>query len=387
MTDPASSAPDTPPERPTQSPAPAPDSSAPSPAPSAASTAPTERGWGRLLVALAAFIFVPMIPQIRALLPIEETMVLFVPAVAACALVGWWAGGRAFLAIAWVAIAVLLTVQSTAGAATPDGGAFYNLSRGWSLLLAGAFGLVCLFAEERPMFPRALVALGITLVLAGVMSMLGPVTLSHAAGTVAQEYARRNAETMATVNGVIQSHQKEWQDLASKVPRLNQLPAETQKELGLISQFGYAVFPALLALESLAALALAWATYHRLGRTRLGAPLRPLREFRFNDQLVWGLIVGLTVMLLPTLTTLRGAGKNLLMFFGALYAMRGFGVLSWFMAPGSLGITLGVGFIMLFAPVLNAVAALVFMLLGVAALALGLGDTWADWRRRARPSP
>ncbi|MGH7622955.1 MAG: DUF2232 domain-containing protein, partial [Gemmatimonadaceae bacterium] len=309
MTDPASAAPppDTPPEPPTQSSAPA----------------PTERGWGRLLIALAAFIFVPMIPQIRALLPIEQTMVLFVPAVAACALVGWWAGGRAFLAIAWVAIAVLLTVQSTAGAASPDGGAFYNLSRGWSLLLAGAFGLVCLFADERPMFPRALVALGITLVLAGVMSMLGPVTLSHAAGTVAQEYARRNAETMATISGVIQSHQKEWQDLTSKVPQLSQLPTETQKELSLISQFGYAVFPALLALESLAALALAWATYHRLGRARLGAPLRPLREFRFNDQFVWGLIVGLTVLLLPTLTTLRGAGKNLLMFFGALYAMRG----------------------------------------------------------------
>ena len=387
MTDPASSAPDGPPEPPAQSSVPAPEPAAPSVAPGPPGAAPTERGWGRLLLTLAAFIFVPMIPQIRALLPIEQTMVLFVPAVAACALVGWWAGGRAFLALAWVAIAVLLTVQSTAGAAAPDGGAFYNLSRGWSLLLAGAFGLVCLFADDRPMFPRALVALGITLVLAGVMSMLGPVTLSHAAGTVAQEYARRNAETMATINGVIQSHQKEWQDLASKVPQLNQLPTETEKELGLISQFGYAVFPALLALESIAALALAWATYHRLGRARLGAPLRPLREFRFNDQLVWGLIVGLTVLLLPTLTTLRGAGKNLLMFFGALYAMRGFGVLSWFMAPGSLGITLGVGFIMLFAPVLNAIAALVFMLLGVAALALGLGDTWADWRRRARSSP
>jgi hypothetical protein len=192
---------------------------------------------------------------------------------------------------------------------------------------------------------------------------------------------------MATLNGFIKSHPQEWQQLTAKIPELTQLTTETEKELGLISEFGYAVFPALLALESLAALALAWATYHRLGRARLGAPLRPLREFRFNDQLVWGLIVGLTVMLLPTLTALRGTGKNLLLFFGALYAMRGFGVLSWFMAPGSLGITVGLGFLMLFAPVVNAIAALVFMLLGVAALALGLGDTWADWRRRARPSP
>jgi len=80
----------------------------------------------------------------------------------------------------------------------------------------------------------------------------------------------------------------------------------------------------------------------------------------------------------------RGIGQNLLVFFGALYAMRGLGVLTWFMAPGSLGIALAVAFVLLWAPVLNAFAALAFMTLAVAALALGLGDTWADWRSRAR---
>ena len=67
-------------------------------------------------------------------------------------------------------------------------------------------------------------------------------------------------------------------------------------------------------------------------------------------------------------------------------AVRGFGVLSWFMAPGSLGVTLSVGFIMLAAPVLQFFAALVLMVLGMAAVVLGLGDTWADWRNRARPT-
>lgn len=331
------------------------------------------------MLALAAFLFVPAIPQVRAILPVEQTMVLFVPAVAACALVGWWAGGRAFLAIAWVAIAVLMTIPS---ASSTD--AFYNLTRGWSLLLAGSFGLVCLFSSARPLFARALLALGVTLVLALIMSLTGPVTMSRASKTVADEFARRNAETMATVNAVIQTHPQEWQQLAAKIPQLAQLPQETGKELTVLSDAGAAVFPAILALESLAALALAWATYHRLGRARLGAPLHPLRDFRFNDQLVWGLIVGLTIMLLPTLVTVRGAGKNLLVFFGALYAVRGLGVLSWFMAPGSLGITLAVGLVMLLAPVLNVVAVLAFMLVGVAALALGLGDTWADWRSRPR---
>lgn len=349
------------------------------PASVAPTPAPTERGWGKLLIAIVAFLIIPA--QLGALLPIDQAMVLLVPAIAACALVGWWAGGRPFLAIAWVAIATLMTVQT---GATPS--PFHNLVRGWSLLLAGSFGLVCLFTTTRPLFTRALVALSITLVLATVMSLLGPVTLSQATKTVAGEFARRDAEVMAAVNGVIQAHPKEWADLSAKIPRLASLPTEAEKELNALSKAGVAVFPALLALQSLAALALAWAIYHRLGRARLGAPLRPLREFRFNDQLVWGLIVGLTIVLLPTLTSLRGVGKNLLVFFGALYAVRGFGVLSWFMAPGSLGVTLAIGFIMLLAPVVNIFALLAFTMLGVASLALGLGDTWADWRSRARPT-
>src|SRR5213596_1936064 len=101
----------------------------PTPVQVAAGSAPTERGWGKLLLALAAFVLIPKIPQISALLPIEQTMVLFVPALAACALVGWWAGGRAFLAIAWVAIAVLMSARTSPA---PD--PFYNLTRGWSLL-------------------------------------------------------------------------------------------------------------------------------------------------------------------------------------------------------------------------------------------------------------
>ena len=343
--------------------------------------APTERGWGKLLVALLIFFLVPRIPQLRALLPVDQTIVLLVPALAACALVGWWAGGRAFTAIAWIALATALTAQSAAP------GAFSNLLRGWSLLLAGSFGLVCLFGARRPLLSRAFLALGITLGLAAVMSLIGPVTLSQAAKIVGDEFARRNAEILATMNSVIQTYPKEWADLSAKIPAFAELPAETAKELTVVSKWGVAVFPALLALQSLAALALAWATYHRLSRARLGAPLRPLKEFRFNDQMVWGLIVGLTIVLLPTLASLRGVGRNLVVFFGALYAVRGFGVLSWFMAPGSLGVTLSVGFIMLAAPVIQVFAALVLMFLGAAALALGLGDTWADWRNRPRPTP
>ena len=341
--------------------------------------APSERGWGKLLLALAAFVFLPLTPAVQAILPIEQTMLLFVPAVAACALVGWWAGGRAFFAIAWVAIAVVLTMQP-AGIVGP----FYNLARGWSLLLAGAFGLVCLLSTDRPMFSRATAALVMTLGLAIVMSLIGPVTMSRTATVMSDEFTRRNGETMARFSQVIESYPAEWKQMVEKVPALADMPKDTEKGLASLSDLGRTVFPSLLALESLAALALAWATYHRLGRTRLGPPLQPLREFRFNDQLVWGLIVGLTTVLVPTLSDFRGFGANLLVFFGTLYAVRGLGVLSWFMAPGSLGVALVIGGVLLFAPVLQVYAALAFMFLAVAAVVLGLGDTWADWRGRAR---
>ncbi|MGH7615895.1 MAG: DUF2232 domain-containing protein [Gemmatimonadaceae bacterium] len=346
----------------------------------AAAPAPVERGWGKLLIALVVFMFMPAFPTLRATLPIDDTMVLLVPALAACALVGWWAGGRVYLAVAWIAIAVLLTATENAfGGASKS---FDNLARGWSLLLAGSFGLVCLLGMRRPLFTRALLALTTTLGLATIMSLLGPVSGAQASKIVADEFARRNAVTTTKINEEIAVHQKEWDEIVSRVPQAADLPSG--KELSQDSEWARAVFPALLSLQSLAALALAWATYHRLARTRLGAPLKPLRDFRFNDQMVWGLIVGLTIMLLPTLTSARDMGKNLLVFFGALYAVRGLGVLTWFMAPGGLGVVVVVAFMLLGAPVLNWFAALAIMTLAVAALALGLGDTWADWRSRAR---
>lgn len=327
------------------------------------------------------FLLIPTLPQFRALVPVDQPMLLFVPALAACAVVGWWAGGRVLLAVAWVALATWVAFRMP-----PSHGAFQNLTRGWSLVLAGSFGLACLFGARRPFFPRALIALTVSLGLALMMSVVGPVSGSHITRSVREELVRRNAETMRTLNTFIGQYPKEWNELVQRMPKIGQLPAETEKQLGAIAREGQVLYPSLLALESLVALALAWSVYHRLARARLGPPLGQLRDFRFNDQLIWGLIVGLTIVFLPTLASLRILGRNLLVFFAALYAVRGLGVLSWFMAPGALAISATVGFAMLFWPVLNAIAALGFMFLGIVAFGLGLGDTWADWRNRARKS-
>ncbi|HEY2374396.1 MAG TPA: DUF2232 domain-containing protein [Gemmatimonadaceae bacterium] len=340
-----------------------------------------ERGWRKLILALVAFVLVPQIPHLRAILPIEQTIYLLVPALAACFLVGWWAGGRALLALGWVALAAWMMWQRPG---LPD--AFHNLERGWSLLLAGAFGMTCLFGERRPLFARALGALSIAIFLAIAMSTMGPVPVSAAKETIASEFVQRNAEYMSRINSVIGEHPKEWNDLVARFPTFASMPAETDKQLTTLSRVGLTVFPSLLALESLIALALAWAIYHRLSRARLGAPLRPLREFRFNDQLVWGLMVGLTIVVLPTLQSFRGVGRNLLVFFYALYAIRGLAVLAWFLAPGALAATFTVAFAMLWLPIVQYAAAAGFIVLLFASFVLGLGDTWADWRRRVRPT-
>jgi hypothetical protein len=191
---------------------------------------------------------------------------------------------------------------------------------------------------------------------------------------------------MARLREVIEMQAVQWQRITERLPQLASFPKQLEEQLHVTARIGAELFPALLALESICALALAWATYHRLSRARLGPPLAPLREFRFNDQLVWGLIVGLAIVFVPSFEdSLRPFGSNLLLFFGALYAVRGLGVLSWFLAPGALPAAAVIGGLMLLAPVLNVFAVLGFFLVLIAAFGLGLGDTWADWRRRARP--
>jgi hypothetical protein len=337
------------------------------------------RGWKKLLLALVVFVVLPIIPQFRAMLPVDETILLIVPAMAACALLGWWAGGRVLSAVLWLGLAAFVTWQDIAST-----NVFANLLRGWTLLLAGAFGIACLVGPNRSFFTRALTAVGAALGFALILPLVTPVTLSGAGSAITSEFSRRNAEFLQFVNGQITASGSPWQAWVEKMPSLAGMPEQAATQLEAISRVGHLMFPALLALESLAALALAWAMYHRLSRQRVGAPLSPLREFRFNDQFVWGLIVGLIILVVPGLGSMRGLGANLVLFFGALYAMRGLGVLAWFMSPGTFATSLVAGSVLVLVPVVNVIAILGFMTLGVTALGLGVGDTWADWRNRAR---
>jgi hypothetical protein len=171
--------------------------------------------------------------------------------------------------------------------------------------------------------------MALTLVL--LMSSRGPLTPARAQ-LAADGVRPTNTETLAMFRIALQQHP----EVVKSMPQVASLPGEVEGQLRTLAETGSGLFPSLLLLESLIALALAWGTYHRISRTRLGAPLGFLKDFRFNDQFVWGLIAGLTIVFVPALHFLDATGRNLLVFFGALYAIRGFGVLSWFLAPGAL---------------------------------------------------
>jgi hypothetical protein len=102
---------------------------------------------------------------------------------------------------------------------------------------------------------------------------------------------------------------------------------------------------------------------------QIGPRLSPLTEFTFNDHLIWGLAVGVTLCL-PAFESGRNAGYNLLLFFGALYLIRGIGVLAW-MSHGRY--------------VYIVILSILPQIFLIVTLALGLGDTWLDLRKRAKP--
>jgi hypothetical protein len=249
------------------------------------------------------------------------------------------------------------------------GTAYSQMARAWAILLAASFGLVSLLSSATPFFVRALASVGIAFAVALTIALSSPSGLARFQHAGGEDLMRRSA---ASLNQFQQKWDlQQWQDLTAKAPLLQSADdwaAGIEREL---PKHTTPLIPALLALESLAALGLAWAVYHRLSAVTIGPAFGPLTEFRFNDQLIWALAVGLILTLLPAFTEGRNAGHNLLLFFGALYAVRGLGILAWISKGRYL-------FIILLGLIPQGI-----WLLAAIALAVGLGDTWLDLRRRA----
>jgi hypothetical protein len=163
------------------------------------------------------------------------------------------------------------------------------------------------------------------------------------------------------------------QDLLIRMGQNGDLPPDAflAQMSAMVHTIG-SLYPAILALASLAGLMLAWSWHHRIARHPLGPRPERFAAFQFSDQLVWGWVLGLALCLLPLPKFASAIGANLLLVWAVLYAVRGLAV---FFAgsrrvPGVVMATL----------TLIAMFLLPFVLGGLTLL--GLADTWVDFRRR-----
>ena len=96
----------------------------------ATTTAAKKQSWWPLIWGLAALLICPLLPYFEAVIPIQQTLLLLVPVVAVCSIVGWKIGGRLALAFIWIAFSVWMLLQP-AGKSGAAGRCFSLPASGW----------------------------------------------------------------------------------------------------------------------------------------------------------------------------------------------------------------------------------------------------------------
>ncbi|HKJ01069.1 MAG TPA: DUF2232 domain-containing protein [Longimicrobiales bacterium] len=297
-----------------------------------------DRGWPRALALLGITLAISVV---------QPSVLVGVPFLALGLVLGLRRMG-AFLA------AVVLGVLVLGG---PDRDALWFLERGWALLVAGWFVALTLRRPSATFSSRALSAV----VGAGAVAALLVGMRSGGWGSVQWTMEQRMNEGISTALEAFRL----LRGGGALPPALVTAVYETLELQAM-------VFPAVLGIASMGGLGAAWWGYVRLtsGSDR---GLGPLREFRFNDHLVWVFITGLLLVLPRWGEVVARLGANVVVFMGALYAVRGAAVILFLSGGLSLlGYVLLV-FGLLFVPPL--------VLMG--ALVIGLGDTWLDVRSKA----
>lgn len=249
-------------------------------------------------------------------------------------------------AVLWVA-----TVFAT-------GGPLGEVNRGWAVMVAGAFLLATLLRPQWSLTARALA------------TVLGSVVGAAAWLAASARWPALDGALREHFRAVAQATLAQLQAGAPESAWTTQFAAAAET----VARAQWTLFPAMLALQTLAALGLAWWLFCRFRRPEeRWSELRPLRDFRFHDQLVWLVIGGVVLVLLPLGAVALRVGWNLLFFMGGLYVLRGLAVFA-FLTAGTPPLLL----------LLLALFAGLFLypLVLTAALLVGLGDTWLDVRGR-----
>jgi len=178
----------------------------------ATTKAEKKRSWWPLFWGLVCLLIGPYLPLLVSVFPIQQTLLLLVPAVAACSVIGWRLGGRAALAVIWIAFSVWMLLQP----AGQPGTQYDQMARGWAVLLAASFGLVSLWGTATPFFSRALASVGIAIAIAFVIALAAPSGIArfqHAAG---DELTRRTSNMVETIQASLDDPQS--RSMLDKMP-------------------------------------------------------------------------------------------------------------------------------------------------------------------------
>lgn len=258
-----------------------------------------------------------------------------------------------------VLMAAVLAMTVLVGGGARDG--LWYVERGWALLAGGWFAALTLRRPSQPFSGRALGAVAGAAVATALLLAVRAGAWSALEWAVEDRMGRGLATALEALR-VIRGGEALPPALVAAVYETVQAQAT--------------VFPALMGISTVAALGVAWWLYVRLssgGDEGVG----PLREFRFNDHLVWVFILGLVLLVTSWEGALSRVGANAVVFMGALYAARGAAVILFLSGGLSLFGYALLAFGLVFLPPLVLTGAVV----------IGIGDTWLDVRGRMRAGP
>lgn len=296
-------------------------------------------GWGTAAsLTLATVIFAVLSPGLLIFLPLSILLVALPP--------------RKPIAVIFGAGLAVLGLMGSG----PGVGPIWYIERGWVLILGAWFVISSFALPKEAFFPRALAAL----TAAGLTALL-ILLLVPEGGSVLDWVVTRRIEMTASAAAAV------WSEASVSTEWAEQFRSAITR----FAEIQILLYPALIALESLAALGVAWWAYRRLV-LRDRQPLGRFREFRFEDHLVWMVIAGILLVLLPLGEVAVRTGSNILAFMGALYALRGAAILLVVFGLKGIGGVVIATLVTLF----------LYPIVLMTAILVGISDTWIDLRAR-----
>ncbi len=260
---------------------------------------------------------------------------------------------------AWILLAALWLALSLA----PGSGLADSAHAAWVLFITAAFVALMIGAERR------LVAGALLAVVFGFGALTVWAELLGTSWRGIELAVTR--EGWASLRGLLELARNLVEQKALAGDKLEGIRVGLEG-MGEVIAASSPLLPALLILRSLPGLGLAWMLYQRLAATPHGEPAGRFADFRFSDQFVWGVVLMVAGMLIPLPPGLDEIAGNLALVTAGLYIARGvavgWGVISDSPLPILVLVAMGTLFVL---PVV----------LG-GCFALGLADTWLDFRRR-----